>query len=1196
MTPRALHLLLALAAAVTSQAFAAAGDTPPSRAGYLRYPDLNGSQLVFVAGGDLWVTSDHGGASRRLTTHAGSEYFPKFSPDGRSIAFTGEYDGNQDVYVTPAEGGEPRRLTWHPGSDQVIGWTPDGRQILFRTSAEEPHGEYELFAVGATGGEPERMPLGWAARLAIEPGTNRWAFTRISTSESATWKRYRGGSSADIWVGDPQTGDYRKITDFKGPDAFPMWHGGRIYFLSDQGGTANLWSINPDGSDRRQHTDVQGWDARFPSVSPDGRIVFMLGGDIHLFDPGSGTEHGLTIDLPSERTLTRVRYPSPERDLTWFELAPDGERVVIGTRGELFSVPVKKEGVTLPISRGSGAREKWGSFDEKGERLVYVSDLSHEERVYSIDAWGRGEARPISPAKANGGWLFPPEYSPDGKWVAVGDQAQNLYLVPAAGGDMRTIDHSDFNEIRHYAWSPDGRWLAYEKPTQVDWSSIYIYDVRSAKSTRVTGVTTNDGWPCWDPDGRYLYFLGARTMNPVLGLVSDFSNVELRSMRPYLVLLKKDEKNPMAPLAGMPEDAKDKDKEKKEKSEDKDKDKKSDKDADEEKEKVEVTIDLEGIQDRIVELPADPGILSDLAATSEKLFYLSAPIRGMNDEGEGLFESGKPDNELMTFDLEEREEAEFLTEVGSFSLAPDAGKIAIMKEKGEIYVVDASEAPEELDEDAKVELKWIVVELDPREEWEQMFYEAWRHERDFYWDPGMAGLDWPAERDRYAKLLPRLTTRADLRDLLGEMIGELSTSHTYVWGGDQGVEPTKVTTGLLGAEVTRSGNFYQVKRIFRGDPADRQASPLLEPGVGVKEGDYLIAVDHRPFAADAPFLANFASLAKKPVVLTVNSKAAKEGARDVVVTPLDSRHPGAICGLGPPESGIRRPEDRRQDRVHPPSRHAASGAHRVRYLVLRPDRQGGAGGRRALEPGRLRVATGHRKAPPEAGELRSLAGRHHLYLSLSAPERAVRGPDQRVRRLGRRHLPDGDATRGAGAGDRHPLLGRSGGDSGRQAAGRRRHADRARVRLVGSEAGLGARESRRDPGHRARQPAGRGGEGDRRAARPRDRRGDGAPHPAPADQAGVRPGEGKVARRLPRRALMPVRGGKRSGSTSSPAGRNHAARGGRRAAGSRGDGCTHCRSLARAAVGAGREPLDRRRRGPVAGLARLRARCARGSR
>ena len=898
MTSRALQLLLALVAVSTSQAAAAAaGEASASRSGYLRYPDLNGNQLVFAAGGDLWVTSDHGGASRRLTTHVGNEYFAKFSPDGRSIAFTGEYDGNQDVYLTPAEGGEPRRLTWHPGSDQVIGWTPDGKQILFRSSAEEPHGDWELFTVATTGGEPERVPLGWAARLAIEPATGRWAFTRISTSESATWKRYRGGSSADIWVGDPKTGDYKRITDFKGPDAFPMWHGGRIYFLSDQGGTANLWSINPDGTDRRQHTDVQGWDARFPSVAPDGRIVFMLGGDIHLFDPATGTEHGLTIDLPSERTLTRVRYPTPERDLTWFELAPDGERVVVGTRGELFSVPVKKEGVTLPISRGSGAREKWGSFDEQGERLVYVSDVSHEERVYSIDAWGRGEPRPLSPAKANGGWLFPPRYSPDGKWLAVGDQAQNLYLVPAAGGELKQIDHSDFGEIKHYAWSPDGRWLAYEKLTQVDWSSIYIYDVRSAKSTRVTGVTTNDGWPCWDPDGRYLYFLGARTMNPVLGLIGDFSNAELRSMRPYLVLLKKDEKNPMAPLAGLPEDAKDKakdkDQDKKDKSDkaDKDKDKKKDKGEDEEKEKVEVTIDLEGIQDRVVELPADPGILSELAATSEKLFYLSSPIRGMNDEGEGLFESGKPDNELMTFDLEEREESEFMSEVGSFSLAPAADKIAIMKEKGEIYVVDSSEAPEELDDESKVGLNWIVVELDPREEWEQMFYEAWRHERDFYWDAGMAGIDWPAERDRYAKLLPRLTTRADLRDLLGEMIGELSTSHTYVWGGDQGAEPTKVTTGLLAAEVKKSGNFYQVTRIFRGDPADRQTSPLLEPGVGVKEGDYLIAVDHRPFAADEPFLANFSGLAKKPVVLTVNSKAAKEGARDVVVTPLDSDTP-----------------------------------------------------------------------------------------------------------------------------------------------------------------------------------------------------------------------------------------------------------------------------------------------------------------
>jgi hypothetical protein len=372
------------------------------------------------------------------TTHVGSEWLRQALTRWPLIAFTGEYDGNQDVYVTPAEGGEPRRLTWHPGSDQVIGWTPDGRQIIFRTSAEEPHGEYELFAVGVTGGEPERLPLGWAARLAIEPTTGRFAFTRISTSETATWKRYRGGSSADIWVGDPKIGDYKRITDFKGPDAFPMWHGGRIYFLSDQGGTANLWSINPDGTDRRQHTDVQGWDARFPSVSPDGRIVFMLGGDIHLFDPRSGTEHGLTIDLPSERTLTRVRYPTPDRDLTWFELAPDGERVVIGTRGELFSVPVKEEGVTLPISRGSGARES-GDLRREGRAPGYER-REPQERCTRSTPGRRGE--PSLARQGERRLALRPSSSVDGKWRWA--TRRKPYLGAGGGGEMKTIDHSDF--------------------------------------------------------------------------------------------------------------------------------------------------------------------------------------------------------------------------------------------------------------------------------------------------------------------------------------------------------------------------------------------------------------------------------------------------------------------------------------------------------------------------------------------------------------------------------------------------------------------------------------------------------------------------------------------------------------------------------------------------------------------------------
>lgn len=854
--------------------------------GYLRHPDLHGNMVVFVAESDLWMTTDKGGASRRLTTHDGSEYYPRFAPDGRSIAFTGEYDGNRDVYVISIAGGEPRRLTWHPNPDEVVGWTPDGSRILFRSDREEPHSNWELFSVAPAGGDPEKLPLGYAALIDMDRTSGQWAFTRSSYSENASWKRYRGGSAADIWVGHPARADWRQITTFPGPDGFPMWHAGRIYFLTDQGGTGNLWSMLPDGSDRKRHTDCGQWDARWPAMGPDGRIVFMLAGDVHLFDPAFGTDVKLEIDLPSERALTRVRYPNVQENLTYFDLAPDGDRVAVVTRGEIFVVPVEADGVggvTLPISRGSGSREKFANFDATGKRLAYVSDVTGEERIYTIDAWGRDAPRPLTPEQENAGWHFPPVYSPDGKWVAYGDQTQTLYVMPVAGGTARRVDRSEQGEIRHYTWSPDGRWLAYAKLPRTEFSTLYIYDTRDGMTRAVSGPNTSDSEPVWDPEGRYLFFLSERTVDPVLGWgARDFSNVELATIKPYVMLLRKDVANPFAPLAGLP-GAETEDEKKAKKKEEAEKHKKPGEDLEP------VAIDFDGLASRVVAVPTDPGIYVGLTAAEDRIFYLSVPIAGID----ALFAEDQPRNDLYSYDLVAKEEELFMEEVTTYALAPHSGKLAVMKKKGEIYVVDgAAAAPEGEDlEKAKLALDGIVLELDPRAEWEQMYHEAWRLERDFYWDPGMGGVDWPLVRDQYATLLPRLANRGDLRDLIAEMIGELSTSHTYVWGGDRGVSVPAVTTGLLGADVEREGDFFRVARLYGGDAADNVRSPLREPGVDVKEGDYILAVNRRPFPAGESFLASFAALAEKPVLLTVNSRPSHKNSRDVVVTPLKSEQP-----------------------------------------------------------------------------------------------------------------------------------------------------------------------------------------------------------------------------------------------------------------------------------------------------------------
>jgi tricorn protease len=869
MMLRASLLLVALAAAMPAQA------TP----GYYRYPDLYADKLVFCAEADLWLAPAAGGAARRLTTHAGSEYFPQFSPDGKWIAFTGEYDGNRDVYVIAAEGGDPRRLTWHPASDEVVGFTPDGKRILFRSSMQDPHRDDELYTIAVGGGEPEKLPLGWAVRLDIDPASGQWAFVRKGW-EGATWKRYRGGTAPDIWVGHPERKDFKKVTTFDGVNSFPMWHGGKIWFLSDQGGTANLWSMNADGSGRVRQTNFEDWDARWPSMAPDGRIAFVLGADIEIFDPATKSARKVEIDLPSDRVRTRVRYPEPERTVSWFDMAPDASRLAVVTRGEIFSVPVK-EGVTLPISHGSAARESWAGFDGEGKRLVYVTDEPLEEEIRVMDAWGRGTPKVVVPAGATG-WHFAPQFSPDGKWIAWGDQKQTLWVVPSDGGKPTQVDHSDQAEIRDYAFSADGRFLAYSRQARTDYASIWIYDTRNGSTHQVTGPTTNDRSPAWDPEGRYLYFLSDRGTNPVLD-TRDWDNIEARDIRPYALLLRKELKDPFLAVEGLPPDPQDEKKKEEEKQKNEDK-----KDEKKDEKPKPVEIDFDGLAGRVVEFPVPVGTYFSLGCTAKQVFWLSTPLKGFA-EGPGLFQEPEPDATLIGFSLEDKKPKPFLEGVSGFSVARKADKLAVMKKRGEIYVVsaDAPPAPDKLAE-SKVALDGMVLSLDPLGEWRQIYFEGWRHMRDFYWDTGMGGVDWRAVRDRYATLLPRLATRDDLRDLMGEVIGELSTSHTYVFGGDAGVQLRGVPTGLLGADITPEKGVWKVERIYRADPADRVRSPLDEPGVHVAEGDYILAVNQQALEPGRSFFSYFENLAGKRAVLTVNSRPTREGARDVVVQPLAS--------------------------------------------------------------------------------------------------------------------------------------------------------------------------------------------------------------------------------------------------------------------------------------------------------------------
>lgn len=838
---------------------------------YVRTPDLHGETVVFAAAGDLWVADVASGRARALTAHPGDESAPSFSPDGKQVAFTGMYDGNADVYVVPTTGGEPRRLTWNPWRDEVVGWTPDGK-VIFRTGAYHPHGSNELYVVPAAGGDPVKLPLGWSARLAVDPQSGLWAFDRLGY-ERRTWKRYRGGTAGDLWVGDPKKADFRQITATAYSESFPMWSGGRLYFLSDRGGTANLWSMAPDGTDARRHTDGGQWDTRTPAVADDGRIVYVRAAEVYIFDPRTGQERRVELRVDAERALTRRRYPHLPGAWTWFAVSPDADRLLVTSRGELFSVPVEP-GVVLPVSRGSGARESWGEFSPDGRRVLYVTDESGEEAIVTADAWGRGEVKTVKPPGTSG-WHHPPRWSPDGARVAWADSTFALWVAPVDGGPPVQVDRSPQAEIREYAWSPDGRFLAYTRYDRLDYGTIWVWDSKDGVTRPVSTGTTDDHTPAWDPEGRYLYYASERGTNPHLG-GRDFQVIEQTNGRLVMVLLRKDVEDPFARNAGVPGAEPPVVEERKKKKKERAKEEEPPPGPEP------VTIDWDGILDRQVVLPVPLGNYGGLVASDDGLFWLAWPSRGMAEM------DAPATGTLMAMPLDADAPVTVLDGVSGVEHARKADKLVVAKD-GALWVIDARTAPATLPEKA-VDLSGMVAELDPREEWRQMYLEAWRNMRDFHWDPAMGGLDWAAIRDQYATLLPRISTRAELNDLIGEMIGELGTSHTYVGGGDHPMPVDWVSTGMLGAELVREGNAYRVARVYRGDPADEVRSPLAMPGSVVEEGEYILAINHQPFPVDRPWLALLEGKAGVPVLLTVNRTNSLKGARQVVVTPLADEH------------------------------------------------------------------------------------------------------------------------------------------------------------------------------------------------------------------------------------------------------------------------------------------------------------------
>jgi len=884
-------IIVALASVMfTNTAASEQNSNPVVSDGYLSYPDIHGDRIVFVSEGDLWLAPVTGNAARRLTRGAGIEQYPKFSPDGRLIAFTGQYGGNQDVYVIASEGGELRRLTYHPDPDQVLAWRPDASAIIYRSFGQSPFWEFEAFSVPLDGGPPQRLPWPAVGQLSIAPDGNRAVVSHRSL-EHANWKRYTGGQQEDLYLTDVAGSAFSKLTDYAGMDAFPMWGDELIYFISDRSGVANLHSMRFDGSDVRQLTHHETFSIRAASFGSQ-RIVYQIGGEVRLFDPQTEEDRAIPIRLGSDRAERQPRFVPAQDFLTEYELSPDGETLLLGSRGELFAVRLEQDRI-IHLTRSAGVREMSASWLADGERILCLTDASGELELALIPAGG-GPTTPVT--RNSAGWRYPPVASPDGRRAAFSDKDGVLWICELASGALARVDEGGAWEIDEYSWSPDGRYLAYSKPEANTFRSIFIYHVSSARTIRITGPETEDHNPVFDPQGRYLYFLSDRELAPI-GSDFDYEVAFSGTTRPYAVLLRAGARSPFEPGALDESASSDTDAsppEKRAKSRTKGK-------------QVEdpvpeglasVTVDEKGLMERVVPFPVPPGIYRGLAAREGSIFLLTKSIdESMREDSE----NGEPPSyTLVNIAVADPQPRAIVYGIRSYSLSADGGTVAFRPSSG-AEVLIASTAIEEYDAAAgpdggegvkEAPLTQISVAVDPAVEWRQIFGEAWRFYRDFFWSRDMSGVPWDALLARYAPLLDKAGTRQELNLIIGELIGELNTSHAYAGGGDMG-HPIFNPVGLLGADLSPAPDAggYRIDRILEGElwePDGR--SPLRAPGSEVAEGEIIIAVDGESAAPPNNPFALLQLRAGQKVELTVKSGASKSEPRRVLVTTLEDDH------------------------------------------------------------------------------------------------------------------------------------------------------------------------------------------------------------------------------------------------------------------------------------------------------------------
>jgi tricorn protease len=847
----------------------------------LRNPTASRSQIAFSYAGDIWIVAREGGEARRLTTGPGAETRPIFSPDGSMIAFTGEYDGNQDVFVVPAAGGVPRRLTYHPGPDEAVGWTPDGKRVLFNSPRDSYSYFPQLFTVPVEGGFPSMVPLPMAEEGSFSTDGSQIAYVPTIQWQNA-WKRYRGGQTKPIWIASLNDSSVTaKIPRDNSNDFNPMWVGDTIYFLSDRRGPVALFAYDTKSKQVRQVVQNSGLDLKSASAGP-GVIAFEQFGSVHLLDVKSGRNETVQIRLAGDLTDVRPRFQKIEPNRIRFAgISPTGARAVFGARGEILTVPAEK-GDIRNLTNTTAVMERDPAWSPDGQSVAYFSDESGEYALHIRNQNGLGEVRKLdlgSPPT----FYYSPVWSPDSKKIAYSDKRLNIWYVDLEKKTPVRIDTDTYTDPAaglKYTWAPDSRWIAYTKQLMSHQHAVFVYSLEQGKSTQVTDGMSDALYPRFDKDGKSLYFTASTDIALSQGWL-DMSSLNRPATRSvYVVVLKKDLPSPLAPesdeekpQAATEEGSKPRDKEK-------------DKDKAGETKPVTVQIDFDNIGQRILALPIPARNYIALAAGKPGVLFV---VEGPDVINPVDFEGGGPSFSVHKFDVKTRKTEKILDGLQSFSLAFNGEKM-LYRQKQQWFIAPAQkpgEGPPKPGEGGPLKLDSMQVFVDPRAEWRHMYDQVWRGERDFFYDPGLHGLNLEAVKKRYEPFLDGIASRADLNYLFEEMLGEMTVGHMFVGGGDR-PEVKKVKGGLLGADYAIENGRYRFARVYNGENWNpKLRAPLTQPGVNVVAGEYLLAVNGRDLRATDEIYSLFEETADKQVVLRVGPNPDGSGARDVTVVPVE---------------------------------------------------------------------------------------------------------------------------------------------------------------------------------------------------------------------------------------------------------------------------------------------------------------------